>query len=101
MPVFKPGTPVVTEEPVVEVIVSEDLPLKQGRHRFQLIVEDDAGNVSLPDIADVIVRDTIRPTAVMEAPRSVQPGKNFMLDGRRSSDVPPGKIIKYEWTLLE
>ena len=101
MPVFKPGTPVTTEEPVVEVIASEELPLKPGRHRLQLIVEDDSGNVSLPDIVDLIVRDTIRPTAVLEAPKSVQPGQNFMLDGRRSSDVPPGKIVKYEWTLLE
>ena len=98
---FKPGTPVTTEEPVVEVTVSAELPLKPGRHRFQLIVEDDAGNVSLPDVVDVIVRDTIRPTAVLEAPKSVQPGQSFMLDGRRSSDVPPGKVVKYEWTLLE
>ncbi len=101
MPVFKPGTPVITEEPVVEVISSEELLLKPGRHRLQLVVEDDSGNVSLPDIVDVIVRDTIRPTAVLEAPKSVQPGQSFMLDGRRSSDVPPGKIVKYEWTLLE
>lgn len=98
---FKPGTPVVTGEPSVEVTVSEELPLKPGRHRFQLVVEDDAGNVSLPDIVDVVVQDTIRPTAVLEAPKLAQPGQNFLLDGRRSSDVQPGKIVKYEWTLLE
>lgn len=98
---FKPGAPVTTEEPVVEVTVSAELPLKPGRHQFQLVVEDDAGNVSLPDVVDVVVRDTIRPTAVLEAPKSVQPGQSFMLDGRRSSDVAPGKVVKYQWTLLE
>ena len=99
---FTPGEAITTEEAVIEVTQNPEKPtLTPGRHSFQLIVEDDAGNVSLPDMVEVIVRDTIRPTAVIEAPRSVQPGQSFFLNGKRSSDVAPGRVVRYEWTLLE
>lgn len=99
---FKPGEPITTEEPAIEVTVNAEQPLlAPGRHSFQLIVSDDAGNLSLPDVVEVIVRDTVRPTAVLEAPKQVQPGQSFFLSGKRSSDVAPGRVVKYEWTLLE
>ena len=99
---FKPGEAITTEEAVIEVTQNVEQPsLSPGRHTFQLIVEDDAGNVSLPDTVQVIVRDTIRPTAVLEAPRTVQPGQSFYLNGKSSSDVPPGRVVRFEWTLLE
>ena len=100
MPIFKPGEAIETQEPTIEVTANAELPLLPGRHQFQLVVEDDAGNRSDPDIVDVIVRDTVRPTAVLEAPKTVQPGQTFTLDGRRSSDVAPGRVVKFEWTLL-
>ncbi len=99
---FKPGEALTTEEAVIEVTQTTDNPtLTPGRHSFQLIVEDDAGNVSLPDVVEVIVRDTIRPTAVLDAPKTVQPGQSFFLNGKRSSDVAPGRVVRFEWTLLE
>lgn len=100
MAIFQPGQPVETTEPVVEVTVTPEAPLATGRHRFQLVVVDDAGNVSDPDVAEVIVRDTQRPTAVLTAPEQVEFGRSFVLDGRRSSDVPPGRVVRFVWTLV-
>ena len=99
---FLPGQAISTEEPAVEVTVNPENPtLAPGRHSFQLVVVDDSGNVSLPDVVEVIVRDTVLPTAVLEAPKTVQPGQSFFLNGKRSSDVAPGRVVKYEWTLLD
>ena len=100
MAIFKPGEPIDTDTATIEVTANADLPLRPGRHQFQLVVEDDAGNRSDPDIVEVVVRDTIKPTAVLEAPKLLQPGQTFNLDGRRSSDVAPGQLVKFEWTLL-
>ena len=58
MPEFRAGQPVVTNTPDVEVTVAANAPLPAGRHRFQLVVEDDSGNSSDPSITEVIVRDT-------------------------------------------
>ena len=100
MPEFRAGQPVVTNTPDVEVTVAANAPLSAGRHRFQLVVEDDSGNSSEPSITDVIVRDTQKPTAVIDAPREVELGRSFQLSGRRSTDVG-GRIVKYTWTRLD
>jgi len=98
---FVVGTPVETDTPVIEVTVDATSPLSMGRHRFQLVVVDDSGNRSAPDTVDVIVRDSTNPTAVLAAPTQVEVGTSFSLDGRRSSDVAPGKVVKYIFTLIE
>ena len=100
MPEFRAGQPVVTNTPDVEVTVAANAPIPAGRHRFQLVVEDDSGNSSEPSITDVIVRDTQKPTAVIDAPREVELGRSFQLSGRRSTDVG-GRIVKYTWTRLD
>jgi hypothetical protein len=51
MPQFVPGPPIETETQIVEVTVTRDKPLPPWQHRFQLIVTDDAGNVSTPALA--------------------------------------------------
>ncbi|MBI4874123.1 MAG: hypothetical protein HY822_05770 [Acidobacteria bacterium] len=101
MPAFVPGTPVETTEPTVEVTVDPQRPLPIGRHRFQLVVVDDSGNRSAPDTVDVVVRDSQNPTAVLRVASQVEFGKSITLDGRASSDVPPGKIARYIWTMLD
>ena len=101
MATFNIGSAVETADPSVEVTISTDTPLGVGRHRFQLVVVDEAGNSSLPDSVDVIVRDSKNPTAVLSAPTQVEFGESFGLDGRRSSDVAPGRVVKYIWTLVE
>jgi hypothetical protein len=101
MATFAIGTPVETDAPVIEVTVDPAAPLSAGRHRFQLVVVDDAGNQSAPDAVDVIVRDTTNPTAVLGVPSQVEFGGSFSLDGRRSSDVAPGRVVKYIFTLVE
>ncbi len=89
-----------TEEPRIEVTITQDSPLKPGRHRFRLVVTDDAGNISIPDEIQVIVADTDNPTAVLRGPSSVSAGKSFELDGTRSIDAGGGRIEAYIWTYL-
>ncbi|MFM2410172.1 MAG: hypothetical protein RL481_1000 [Pseudomonadota bacterium] len=109
MPVFRINKPVVQATPVVTVDVTPADPLPLGLNRFQLVVVDDAGNSSEPAIIQVIVRDTERPTAVLELvdgrgvpiDLSVAFGSSFTLSGARSKDTPPGKISQYQFTLLD
>ncbi len=98
---FVVGTPQETPQSTIEVTVNAQTPLPIGKHRFQLVVVDDSGNKSLPDTVEVIVKDSINPTAVLKAPPQVEFGQSFLLDGRASTDVPPGKVVKYIWTMLE
>lgn len=97
---FVIGTPIETTEPAIEVTVAATSPLAPGRYRYQLTVLDDSGNRSLPDTVEVIVKDTKNPTAVLKTPSQVESGQSFLLDGRASSDVAPGRIAKYTWTFL-
>jgi hypothetical protein len=99
---FQIGTKLETTENFIDVTVTPDTPLAPGIHHFQVIVLDDAQNESAPATAQVIVRDTIRPTAVLEiVPTQVQPGQPFRLDGSKSSDVPPGKVLRYLWIMVD
>ena len=50
MAVLTPGVPVASDSPLLEVEG-----LAPGTHRFRLVVEDDAGNTSLPDEREVTV----------------------------------------------
>jgi hypothetical protein len=100
MPQFVPGQPIETETPVVEVTVTRDKPLPPGQHRFHLIVTDDAGNVPTPAVVEVVVRDSQKPTAVLDAPRQVEAGQSFQLSGSRSTDIAPGRIVRYQWMML-
>jgi hypothetical protein len=100
MPEFRTGEPIETVEPEIEVTATPARPLPVGRNRFQLVVVDDSGNVSAPATVEVIVRDTTNPTAVLDAPREIEFGRSFQLSGRRSSDIPPARIVSYRWTLL-
>jgi hypothetical protein len=83
----------------IEVTVNPQTPLAVGRNRFQLVVVDDSGNVSEPDVVEVIVKDASKPTAILQAPREVNFGQSFQLTGKQSFDIG-GKIVRYRWTLL-
>jgi len=106
---FKTNVPVVQKDPVVTVEVAGGSPFPAGPQRFRLIVVDDAGNESEPAFLDVIVRDTERPTAVIDVVNAdgkviepvVPQGSSFILSGSRSSDVEPGKVKEYRFTLLD
>ena len=98
---FTIGTPIDTEESTIEVTVDPNAPLPVGRHVFQLVVADDSGNASLPATVEVIVKDSQAPTAVIKAPTQVEFGRSFPLDGRASSDIPPGTLVKFTWTMVE
>jgi hypothetical protein len=108
MPKFKPNVPVVQEDALVQVDVDKTDPLPPGRYHFELVVIDDAGNESEPATIDVIVRDTQRPTAVLDMVNAdktvikpeVSVGESFILSGLRSSDVAPGTVKSYRFTLI-
>ena len=102
MPEFVIGRDIATDQdtPVVAVEVTENAPLPKGRHIFQLIVEDDDGLRSDPATIEVVVADERRPTAVLQGPTVVQVGQSFRLDGSQSVDPPPGRVVRYVWTLL-
>jgi hypothetical protein len=100
MPQFQIGAPVETEQPTVEVTVDANSPLPTGQHTFQLVVVDDSGNQSTPATVQVVVRDLTAPTAVIKAPTQVPFGQSFSLDGSASSDPPPGRVVKFVWTMV-
>jgi|GEM_PF-1724833 len=60
MAVFTPNTPITTRVPEVAV----ENKLAPGRYRFQLVVEDEQGNLSQPAIQVVTV---IRPLVPVES----------------------------------
>lgn len=107
MPEFIPNQPIETAEPRIEVTVNPQTPLPIGRQRFQLVVIDSAENESQPDLVEVIIQDTERPTAVLDVldiqgnqTNEIEFGQSFLLSGRRSTDIPPGEIVSYRWTLV-
>lgn len=98
---FKLDTPIETQDPSIEVTVNPDSPLPLGPVRFQLVVFDEDNNASEPAFLEVTIRDSLRPTAVLDGPRGgVEAGTSFNLSGQRSSDVAPGRIVRYVWTLV-
>lgn len=98
---FVLNKPIETSDPKVEVTVSPEAPLPIGPVRFQLVVYDDANNVSEPTFLEVVIRDSQNPTAVLDGPEGpVEIGESFVLLGDRSSDVRPGRINRYEWTMV-
>lgn len=102
MPSFQIGTRVETSDNVIEVTVTPNAVIPPGVHHFQLVVVDDAGNESAPAVAEVVVRDSTRPTAVLSIePTQVQPGQSFRLNGSKSSDVAPGKLVRFVWVMLD
>ncbi len=101
MPEFKPNEPIETAESAIVVEQPPDRPLGAGRHRFRLVVVDDAGNQSQPDEITVIVIDDQAPTAVLEGPGRISFGKAIDLSGVKSTDAGGGRIVRYIWTLLD
>jgi hypothetical protein len=105
---FDPNVPVVQSDPRVQVEIDPRKPLPVGRNRFSLVVVDDSGNESAPAVIEIIIRDDTRPTAVLDITDArggrldpiVGAGSSFFLSGARSSDLPPGKISEFRFTLL-
>jgi hypothetical protein len=108
MATFQTNRPISQTDPTIKVDVAAANPLQLGANRFQLVVLDSAGNESTPAVLDVVVRDTSKPTAVLDLVDSngqrVDPvasfGQSFTLSGARSADLPPGRIVEYRFTLL-
>lgn len=80
-----------------------------GQHKFALKVVDNSGNQSQFATLSVLVIDTQAPMAILELrDASGQPvpdnripyGTSFILDGKKSTDVGGGNIVKYIWELI-
>jgi hypothetical protein len=100
MPEFSPGQTIETDTPTIDVTATPQKPFPPGKLTFSLVVVDDSGNESLPSMVTVVVLDNARPTAVVTAPPQVPVGQAFNLDGRQSTDVGGGRIVRYRWTLV-
>ena len=106
---FSKNVPISQPDPTVTVEVTATNPLPLGLNRFQLVVVDDFGNESAPAFVDVIVKDTDKPTAVLDMVNSdgaiitptVSSGHSFILSGKRSSDAGGGKVVTYRFTLID
>lgn len=104
-----PGRTVVTTEPLLRVEASPTLPFQPGAHRFQLVVEDEAGNRSASVTAEVTARDLQPPVAVTSTTDAagravigtVAAGNTILFSAMQSSDMPPGQVVRYHWTRLE
>lgn len=97
---FSVNNPITTPDPKVTVDVSPEAPLPIGPVRFQLVVFDEDNNASEPAFLEVLIRDTKAPTAVLDGPKAVELGDSFELSAERSSDIKPGKIKSYQWTMV-
>ncbi|MGE0032201.1 MAG: hypothetical protein AB7T20_13880 [Steroidobacteraceae bacterium] len=91
--------PLVTDTNSIVVPQAANNPLAIGRHRFRLVVTDDAGNQSKAVEAPVIVVDNIPPTAVLEGPKQAMQIQPFQLSGARSSDVGD-RVRQFQWTRI-
>ena len=101
-------TTVVAEDPILDVLASASRPLTAGRHVFQLVVTDNAGNQSAVDSITVTIKDKSKPTAqidfvgedgmrLYDSGITVAYGQPCRLTGERSTD-PSGQIVKWRWT---
>src|SRR5689334_22895321 len=99
MAIFKLNQPVETAESFVVVDVNSVNQLPPGTYTFQLVVVDDHNLSSTPAQAKVVVTHP-GPVAVLKSDEKVPFGQSFKLLGDSSSDLPPNKITKYVWTLI-
>ena len=63
---FQSNRPISQADPTIAVDVTPADSLPLGANRFQLVVVDSAGNELAPTVLDVVVRDTAKPTAVLD-----------------------------------
>lgn len=87
---FEPGRPITTEQPFIDV----DAGLSVGTHRFQLVVVDEQGNRSIPDIRTVTVVRPMIPTPIepLRPFRPIDPVPSPVrpVRGPRGTGKPPG-----------
>lgn len=99
MPPIKSGETLSTDASRIEITPTDDAPLPEGTHTFELVVEDDRGRKSPPAFITVIVQRTL-PRAVPEGPeKEVELGEPFTLSAERSSAVE-GDLASYSWRLV-
>ena len=108
MAIFKLDQPVVQADPTITVEATRASPLPVGVNRFRLVVVDNDGKPSEPAFIDVIVLAPTDPTAVLDVVNvdgkridpKIEFGTSFILSGQRSTDVAPGKVVEYQFTLV-
>jgi PKD repeat protein len=72
--------------------------LPAGAYPVSLVVTDDSGNDSAPDTQQLLVRDTVAPTASLDAPTTIVAGTAIHMTALKSFDVG-GSIVQYRWTV--
>jgi hypothetical protein len=92
------GSPIRTEVPAVTFHADPAHPFAAGPHEVELVVRDDFGDSSAPQVHHITVQDTVAPTAVVAVPATAGFGAPVTASGGASSDVG-GHIVTYRWQL--
>ena len=100
MPQFVPGPPIETETPSNRGNCHPRQASAALATPISAVVTGDAGNVSTPALVEVVVRDSQKPTAVLDAPRLAEAEQSFEVSGSRSTDTALGRILRYQWMML-
>ncbi len=102
------GKPVETDSATF-VVAASNTAVPLGVQEYELVVTDYYEKVSKPVRVQVIVRDPLPPTAILDIAdgagqaltnNSIAHGQDFMLSAKRSSDTGGGTIAKYHWTAV-
>ncbi len=103
---FSGGVEVVGNQPSLHIDASVT-PVATGLQSYQLLAEDNSGNLSAAVQAQVIVQDSVAPTAVLNFLNSngqlvsqLDQGQDFILSGQTSSDANGGSIAHYHWSAV-
>jgi len=95
------GSVITQASPSLPVSASGSSNFAVGRCDFSLLVVDESGNESQPDVRRVFFTDDQQPTAILDGPTSVPLLQgSFTLSGSRSFDVG-GSIAEYRFTNLD
>ena len=96
MPSIKPDETIQTRDSKIEITPTSEVPLPPGTHTFELVVEDDLGQMSRPVLFQVEVRSP--PEAVLEGPtKPVELGASFTLDGSGSKAAENASLVAFHW----
>jgi len=93
MPIFTPNVSIETETPTVEVEG-----LAPGQYRFQLVVEDEAGNRSQADTVSVTVED-LTPQVTGVSPNFGGPGDRVVITGTHFAPQPEKNEVSFNGVL--
>ena len=100
---FSGGVEVTRNQPSL-LVAASSTPVPVGAQNYQLVVEDGSGNRSAAVELQLMVKDTVAPSAMLavfdsngQSITQIDQGQTFTLSGQHSSDANGGVIAQYHW----